>query len=403
MTNGCIRTILFDLDGTLVDYQSTSKNAFESTINQHRQALLDAGIELPTYHEFHRVQQNLSGRQGNHKILPPYQWRLACFSSLLRPRGATPELLTRIATSYEEARTQPTSLDTAVAECLRFLREQWCLNFGILTNGFTEIQPEESGLFLWVIRAIDVGVKKPEPDFFQRALDLIGRKPKEVLYVSNDFQHDAIGARKIGIQVAIISGNLKELPPDVMCLSSITALKIAIYQSLKQDNTPLIIKRVFISRREDDDDGLAAFVERLRNGQTRGIIWVSVENPRGEILLVCRRNEGEAWGFLSGEVKSGESWQKAVLREVKEEVGLNVSNLRFIATITLRLLGSKQSAEVPGRLVLATADETNELKLDTDEVIKACFFSIADIPDSIFSQNEKFISIVKQKGGYDAK
>ena len=55
-----------------------------------------------------------------------------------------------------------------------------------------------------------------------------------------------------------------------------------------------------------------------------------VENDRGEILLVKHRDH-KAWAFPGGQVENGENLIDAVIREVKEESGINVSVVRLIA------------------------------------------------------------------------
>ena len=49
-----------------------------------------------------------------------------------------------------------------------------------------------------------------------------------------------------------------------------------------------------------------------------------VENNKGEILLVKQRNNGE-WVYPGGQVEVGETIIEALIREVREESGINIS------------------------------------------------------------------------------
>ena len=55
-----------------------------------------------------------------------------------------------------------------------------------------------------------------------------------------------------------------------------------------------------------------------------------VENNHGEILLVKHRDH-KAWGFPGGQVENGENLIDAVIREIKEESGINASVDRLFA------------------------------------------------------------------------
>jgi 8-oxo-dGTP pyrophosphatase MutT (NUDIX family) len=56
-----------------------------------------------------------------------------------------------------------------------------------------------------------------------------------------------------------------------------------------------------------------------------------VQNERGEVLLVRRADDGR-WAMPGGWVDPGETPERAVVREVAEETGLQVSAPRLVHT-----------------------------------------------------------------------
>ncbi len=59
---------------------------------------------------------------------------------------------------------------------------------------------------------------------------------------------------------------------------------------------------------------------------------IVIKNEKGEFLLLRRKNkpvQGK-WWFVGGRVKKGETLGKAVVRKVKEEIGLKISPGKMI-------------------------------------------------------------------------
>jgi len=62
-----------------------------------------------------------------------------------------------------------------------------------------------------------------------------------------------------------------------------------------------------------------------------GVGVMIVKNRK--VLLGKRKNAHDegTWCFPGGHLEFGESWKECALREIKEEVGIKVKNIRFVA------------------------------------------------------------------------
>ena len=63
-----------------------------------------------------------------------------------------------------------------------------------------------------------------------------------------------------------------------------------------------------------------------QNNRVRVIVY----RDDGRILLVRGRFSRQKWALLGGGVKQNESYEQAAVREVLEEVGLKIHNLRYL-------------------------------------------------------------------------
>jgi NAD+ diphosphatase len=96
---------------------------------------------------------------------------------------------------------------------------------------------------------------------------------------------------------------------------------------------------------------------------------------RGEQLLLARSSRFKTGFFscLAGFVEIGETPEETVLREVKEEVGLEVENIRYIKS---------QSWPFPSQLMLGyIADyKSGEVIPEPEEIAEADWYSIEQLP-----------------------
>ena len=103
-------------------------------------------------------------------------------------------------------------------------------------------------------------------------------------------------------------------------------------------------------------------------------VIVRVEKD-GKILLARHvQRSQEFFTCLAGYVEVGESLEDAVHREVREEVGLEVSAVRYVGS---------QHWPHPNQLMLAFAAKwaAGELRLQADELSEARWFDPADLPN----------------------
>jgi len=94
-----------------------------------------------------------------------------------------------------------------------------------------------------------------------------------------------------------------------------------------------------------------------------------------EILLVHARNfRGDYYGLVAGFVETGETLEECVQREVFEETGLRVQNIRYF--------GSQPWPYPCGLMIGFTADyESGDIQLQTSELSAGKFFTKENLPN----------------------
>lgn len=111
-----------------------------------------------------------------------------------------------------------------------------------------------------------------------------------------------------------------------------------------------------------------AIIVRIRRNDTP-------DNPANEkILLVHARNfRSDYFGLVAGFVETGETLEECVEREVREETGLKIKNIRYF--------GSQPWPYPCGIMIGFTADyESGEVRIQQEELSKSGWFGRDNMP-----------------------
>ena len=124
---------------------------------------------------------------------------------------------------------------------------------------------------------------------------------------------------------------------------------------------------------------------------TAAVIW------RGDKFLICQRPRekycGLLWEFPGGKLEPGETLEECVVREVQEEVGLTITNIRYF--------GSQAWPYPSGVMIGFTADYVSgELHLQEEELSQARWFNrdcLPPIPDKMSIARKLIDDYIEEK------
>ncbi|MGQ9473946.1 MAG: HAD-IIA family hydrolase [Candidatus Caldatribacteriaceae bacterium] len=211
-------------------------------------------------------------------------------------------------------------------------------------------------------------IGKPSPYIFELLLRDIGDvERKEIVLVGDSLDTDILGAHQMGIRgILYTSGDI--LLPSFGDQRYPDAVITHLGEFVEKD------------------------LEPLRKKAVGAIVW----NNMGQVLLV-RRRDNHLWCLPTGTVEKGETEEEAVIREMREELGIEVelSGLRAVYQKDPALSLVKDGV-LSHFVVFLFEGFFREGKITPcpEEILDWGFFSKDAFPSPFFALHEKWISDV---------
>ncbi len=196
------RQLFFDLDRTLWDFETNSKNALFQLFHE-----LKLNDEIEHFIHFHytytKVNADLWQKYGKKKITKD-ELRNKRFEITLNKLGINNSALAmKLSNGYISTSPYQTELLPNALEVLEdFAKNNYRMH--LITNGFKEVQfikLEKSGLLSFfdvILCSEEVGFSKPNREIFRTAENLTNCTPKNAFMIGDDFKADITGALNAG-------------------------------------------------------------------------------------------------------------------------------------------------------------------------------------------------------------
>ena len=118
---------------------------------------------------------------------------------------------------------------------------------------------------------------------------------------------------------------------------------------------------------------------------------VLIENDKGQVLLQKRSDTGE-WCVPGGAMEPGETFVEAATRELYEEVGIKVSDLKLFGLYS----GDDREIHYPNgdvvyslSVIFITKSYSGEISDSDSEVLEHRFFDRNEIPKDLFTPDAR--------------
>lgn len=190
--------VLFDLDDTLIDFK---KSEGISLRNCHKKYFAHLGDFEIFERDYTRINRALWKQVEQGSITTTFLGQER-FRQLAVHFGVEPD--PEFPRYYEQQLIEHSHLIDGAIDLLEHLKLSQ-IKIGFLTNGFAHIQHSKyRNLNLArysdvLVISEEVGVSKPHPYIFQKALEIIGTEASATLMVGDSLESDGKGARNIGM------------------------------------------------------------------------------------------------------------------------------------------------------------------------------------------------------------
>lgn len=204
-----IKTVFFDLDHTLWDFEKNSTEALYDLIDKTRIAQrLNEGADafIKRYKEINHVYWE-AYRKGE---IPKEELRLGRFKKALSEHGIEdPDVHDAFAEGYIAISPEKTNLFPHALEVLHYLSGKYPMH--IITNGFEEVQMRKlrntgmTSFFKHIITSEMAGVRKPHPDIFRYALNVSDSYAHSSVMIGDEPEIDIRGGAESGMQTVFFN------------------------------------------------------------------------------------------------------------------------------------------------------------------------------------------------------
>lgn len=193
-----MKCILFDIDGTLMDFNQAERNAFIKTIKNFTDIIPnDEDIKM-----FSDINERLFNEfaKGNLARIEFQKMRFREIMNHMQIDGD--EEIFNLC--YRSAIEKEATLYDGVIEVLDYLKGKYRLF--IASNGMSKVQLQRLAIanikeyFEDYFISDDIGYAKPDKNFFLRVMERVGNNnPKDYIMIGDRMDADIIGAKEVGM------------------------------------------------------------------------------------------------------------------------------------------------------------------------------------------------------------
>lgn len=219
-----IRAVIFDIDGTMYDYETNNRRAVDAVRDY---AVQRFGISEGEFQEAMKKASAISAertgkeRASSHNRLIRYQ----CLLEILGKPPVTHGMAMYHA--YWDMLLNRMEIYPHLMDFIKLLKKQE-IRIGAATNMTAYIQYEKilrlklEDYIDWILTSEETGIEKPAGRFFELCMEKSGFRPEDCLFIGDSFESDILPALRFGMKAVLF----KPQPENGMGNAAENAVKI---------------------------------------------------------------------------------------------------------------------------------------------------------------------------------